>query len=106
VALIVVAVILRSARRLRSLPWAVCLGLLLGGALGNLADRLFREPGVLRGRVVDFIDLQWHARSVWPSFNVADASIVVGGLVALVLTARRVDLGGADPAAPASDTEP
>jgi len=57
---------------------AVALGLVLGGAFGNLIDRLCRDPGFLRGAVVDFIDLQW-----WPVFNVADAS-VVGGAVLLV----------------------
>jgi signal peptidase II len=89
----VVVVIVRAARRLRSTPWAVALGLLLGGALGNLADRVLRDPGPLRGHVVDFVDLQWHGRSVWPVFNVADSAIVVGGLLALVLSLRGVELG-------------
>ena len=54
--------------------WAVALGLLLGGALGNVTDRLVRSPGPLRGHVVDFMQLPH-----WPVFNVADASICVGG---------------------------
>jgi signal peptidase II len=102
VALGIVAVIVRTARRLRSRAWAVTLGLLLGGALGNLADRLLRAPGPLRGHVVDFVDLQWHGRSVWPVFNVADAAIVTGALLAVLLSWRHVELG--DPAV--SDTEP
>jgi signal peptidase II len=57
IAIGVVVAILRYARRLRSLPWAVTLGLLLGGALGNLADRMLRSPGPLRGHVVDWIVL-------------------------------------------------
>jgi signal peptidase II len=66
---------------------AVALGLVLGGAFGNLADRLFRDPGLLRGAVVDFIDLQW-----WPVFNLADAAITCG-CVLLVLTAGRRPAG-------------
>src|SRR6266545_2137847 len=57
VALAVVAIILRTARRMYSIGWAVALGLILGGALGNIVDRLFREPGVGRGHVVDWISL-------------------------------------------------
>lgn len=102
VALGIVAVIVRTARRLRSRAWAVTLGLLLGGALGNLADRLLRAPGPLRGHVVDFVDLQWHGSSVWPVFNVADAAIVTGALLAVLLSWRHVELG--EPAV--GDTEP
>ncbi len=49
IAITVIVVILRSSRRIRSLPWAITLGLLLGGATGNLIDRIFRYPGVFRG---------------------------------------------------------
>ena len=66
---------------------AIALGLVLGGAFGNLGDRLFRDPGLLRGAVIDFIDLQW-----WPVFNVADAAITCG-CVLLVLTAGRRPAG-------------
>lgn len=62
---------------------AFALGLVLGGAFGNLGDRLFRDPGLLRGAVVDFIDVQW-----WPVFNIADAAVSCG-CVLLVLTAGR-----------------
>lgn len=81
--------ILRTARRLVSVSWAVSLGLLLGGALGNLADRLLREPGPLRGHVVDFLELPH-----WPVFNVADSAIVTGGVLAVWLAARGVHLDG------------
>ncbi len=91
VALVVVVVILRTARNLRSAAWALALGLLLGGASGNLVDRLFRAPGPARGAVVDFLDLGW-----WPSFNVADSAIVCGGLLAAVLSLRGVDHRGVD----------
>lgn len=89
VAVAVVVVILRTARTLRSGWWALALGLLLGGASGNLVDRLFRAPGFARGAVVDFLDLGW-----WPSFNVADSAIVCGGVLAVVLSARGVELSG------------
>ena len=57
---------------------------MLGGAVGNLGDRLLRDAdGFLDGRVVDFVDLQW-----WPVFNVADAAIVVGGILLLALRTR------------------
>ncbi len=90
VALAVIAVIVRTAPRLRSGAWAVSLGLLLGGATGNLVDRLFRAPGVGRGAVVDFIDFR-----VWPVFNVADSCIVVGGLLAILLATRGIEVDGA-----------
>jgi signal peptidase II len=89
VAIGVVVVIARTARRLTSRGWAVCLGLLLGGALGNLTDRLFRAPGPLRGRVVDWIQLPH-----WPVFNLADSAIVVGAVLAVLLGALGVTLEG------------
>jgi signal peptidase II len=89
IALGVIVAILRTARRLRSIPWAVSLGLLLGGAAGNLGDRLFRSPGLLRGNVVDWIELPH-----WPVFNVADSCIVCGGVLAVLLAARGVSIDG------------
>jgi signal peptidase II len=89
IALGVIVAILRTARRLRSIPWAITLGLLLGGATGNLGDRLFRSPGFLRGDVVDWIELPH-----WPVFNVADSSIVCGGVLAVLLAARGISLDG------------
>jgi signal peptidase II len=85
----VIIFILRTSRQLRSLPWAVTLGLLLGGATGNLTDRLLRSPGLFRGDVVDWIQLPH-----WPVFNVADSAIVCGGLLAVLLAARGVRLDG------------
>jgi signal peptidase II len=79
----VVAVIARTARTLRSTPWAVALGLLLGGAVGNLTDRIVRSPGVLRGRVVDFLELPH-----WPVFNVADMGITCAAVLIALLTLR------------------
>lgn len=89
----VVAAILTVAGRLRSSGWAVALGLVLGGALGNLADRLFRAPGPMVGRVVDFISVLQPDGLAWPVFNVADMAICVGGglLVVLALLGRELD---------------
>jgi signal peptidase II len=93
VAIAVVVVIVRVARRLRSPGWAIALGLVLGGALGNLGDRLFRAPGPLQGHVVDMVSLLAPDGRVWPVFNAADSSIVCGGilLVLLALTGRELD---------------
>ena len=57
---------------------AVAAGLVMGGAFGNLVDRVFRAPGLLRGAVVDFVDLRW-----WPVFNVADSAITCGCVLLL-----------------------
>jgi signal peptidase II len=83
IAAIVVVVIIRTARRLRHVGWGVALGLLLGGALGNLVDRLVRSPGPFRGEVVDWIRLPH-----WPVFNIADASITVGAVLAALVILR------------------
>jgi signal peptidase II len=82
VAVAVVVVIVRAAAGLRSVGWAVALGLLLGGACGNLVDRIARSPGVFRGEVVDWIHLHH-----WPVFNIADSAITVGAVLALILSA-------------------
>lgn len=95
VALAVVAFILRTAGRMRSVGWAVALGLVLGGALGNLVDRLFREPGIGRGHVVDWISLFSNDGHVWPIFNLADSAIVCGAILAAVLAVRGIDIDGA-----------
>ncbi|HET7014025.1 MAG TPA: signal peptidase II [Streptosporangiaceae bacterium] len=85
----VIVFILRASRRIASLAWAICLGLLLGGATGNLIDRLFRHPGPFRGYVVDWIWLPH-----WPVFNLADSSIVCGGVLAVLLALRGVHIDG------------
>jgi signal peptidase II len=78
------AAILIGAPRVRRTSTAVALGLVLGGALGNLTDRLLHGDMLLRGYVIDFIDFH-----VWPVFNVADAAIVVGAVLLAVTTARQ-----------------
>jgi signal peptidase II len=90
VAVAVVVVVLRVASRLHRRIWAVTLGLLLGGALGNLSDRLFRAPGVARGHVVDFLELPH-----WPIFNVADSAIVTAGALVVLLTLLGIGLDAA-----------
>lgn len=89
VAVIVVLVVVRSARRLGSRGWALALGLLLGGALGNLTDRLVRPPGIGRGQVVDFIDY-----SGFFVGNVADIAIVTAAVLIGVLSLRGIGLDG------------
>ena len=81
------------AIRLRSLPWAVALGLVLGGALGNVTDRIFRAPGVFVGHVVDMISLFDPYGQVWPIFNLADSALVSGVVLAVLLelTGRQRD---------------
>jgi signal peptidase II len=76
----VVIFIIRAARRIQSLAWAAALGLLLGGATGNLIDRIFRSPGVFRGWVVDWIEVPH-----WPVFNLADSAITCGGVLMVLL---------------------
>jgi signal peptidase II len=89
VAVAVVVVILRLSRRLRSTSWAVALGLVLGGAVGNLVDRIFRAPGPGRGHVVDFLELPH-----WPVFNLADSAIVSSAILMVLLTARGTSYDG------------
>ncbi|MGH4027652.1 signal peptidase II [Actinomycetota bacterium Odt1-20B] len=89
IAAAVIIVIARLARKLYSLPWAIALGLLLGGALGNLTDRLFRSPGVFEGAVVDFI-----APKGFAVFNLADSAIVCGGILIVLLSFRGLDPDG------------
>ncbi|WP_445524123.1 signal peptidase II [Streptomyces cyslabdanicus] len=89
IAAAVIVVIARLARKLYSLPWAIALGLLLGGALGNLTDRLFRAPGVFEGAVVDFISPKHFA-----VFNLADSAIVCGGILIVLLSFRGLDPDG------------
>lgn len=99
VALVVVAGIIRYGRRLTSVWWALGLGLVLGGALGNLVDRFFRAPGPMRGYVVDFLSF-----GGFPVFNLADSAITVGAVLLVLLTVFGVEPTAAGPvptAAPA-----
>lgn len=115
VAIGVVIALVWTSRSATSRLGAVAIGLVVGGALGNVCDRLLRDGpgGFLGGAVVDFIDLQW-----WPIFNIADSAVVVGGLLLLLSTALAGDddpagddeasgAAGADPvpAADQDDTE-
>ena len=97
----VVLGIIWMGRRLVSPWWALGLGMILGGAMGNLIDRFFRSPGPLRGHVVDFLSIGW-----WPVFNVADPSVVGGAILLVALSlfgfdfdtvGRRQPDGGEDP---------
>jgi len=99
IATAVVAGIIWMGRRLVSPWWALGLGMVLGGALGNLMDRLFRAPGPLRGHVVDFLSIGW-----WPVFNVADSAVVCGAILLVGLSLFGYDFdtvgrGGSDAAA-------
>jgi signal peptidase II len=88
-AVLAVLVVLWLSRRLGSRAWAIAFGFLLAGILGNLTDRIFRAPGVLRGHVVDFLMLPH-----WPIFNVADMCINVAAALILVLAFRGIRLDG------------
>jgi signal peptidase II len=81
------------ATRLRSVPWAVSLGLVLGGALGNLGDRIFRAPGLMVGHVIDFVSLFSDDGHIYPIFNAADSALCCGVVLAILLelTGRRRD---------------
>lgn len=90
-ALGVVALLLRNGRHATHPLAAMALGLVLGGAIGNLSDRAFRDgDGFLGGGVVDFIDLQW-----WPIFNVADMGVVCGAFLLVIASWREADASGA-----------
>lgn len=104
----VVTWIVWMARRLRSVPWAVALGLVLGGALGNFMDRVFRAPGPFVGHVVDFISVFDDHGQVFPVFNVADSALVTGVCLAVLLelTGRRRDGTRETKRAPADKAEP
>lgn len=85
-ALVVVGILLWTGQQFSSKVGAVALGLVLGGALGNLADRAFRGDGVFDGAVVDFIDVQW-----WPVWNVADMGVVIGAILLAIVGMRASD---------------
>ena len=84
-ACVVVAAIAYYAPKITSKGWSVVLGLALGGILGNLSDRIFREPGFFTGHVIDWIELP-----NWPVFNIADSAIVVAASIAVVLSIKNI----------------
>jgi signal peptidase II len=90
IAVIAAGVVIRFGRRLGDRTWAVALGLLLAGVCGNLTDRVFREPGFLRGHVVDFLEFPH-----WPVFNVADMLIDAAVVLIVVQTWRGIGITGA-----------
>ena len=79
VGLVIVVLLLLSLRRADNALTRVATGLIIGGAVGNILDRLFRGSGWMRGAVIDFIDFQW-----WPVFNIADMAIMVGAATMIV----------------------
>lgn len=79
IGLVVVVLLLLSLRRAENALTRVATGLIIGGAVGNILDRLFRGSGWMRGAVVDFIDFQW-----WPVFNIADMAIMIGAATMMV----------------------
>jgi signal peptidase II len=93
IACAVVVYVVRMARRLRSVAWTIALGLLLGGAAGNLADRLFRAPGPLRGSVVDWLNLPHFP---W-TFNLADAAITCAAVLIVILALCGIRIDGTSP---------
>jgi signal peptidase II len=95
----IVVFIVVSARRLGSRGWAFALGLLLGGSLGNLTDRMFRPPGPGRGEVVDFLQLPHY-----PIFNIADSAIVSAAVLIAVLALRGLNIDGTHTSKDAPET--
>jgi signal peptidase II len=85
IAVAAVIVIVYYSSKITSMGWASTLGLLLGGVLGNLTDRLFRSPGFFKGEVIDWLEI-----TNWPVFNLADSAIVVAAFLAILLTIRNV----------------
>ena len=85
IGIIVLLGITYFAPRITSKGWSIVLGLVMGGILGNLMDRIFREPGFLRGHVIDWMQLPH-----WPIFNIADSAIVVAAALSMVLTVKNI----------------
>jgi signal peptidase II len=85
IAISVVGVIAYYSAKITSKGWSIVLGLALGGILGNLSDRIFREPGYFVGHVIDWIQIP-----NWPVFNLADSAIVVASAIAVILSVRNI----------------
>ena len=84
-ALAVVAAVVYYAKQITASGWQITAGLLLGGVIGNLTDRIFREPGWLSGHVIDWIQIP-----NWPVFNLADCAIVIAAAISFTLTMRNI----------------
>ncbi|WP_172798356.1 signal peptidase II [Mycobacterium sp. GA-1285] len=97
----VVIGIVWMGRRLVSPWWAIGLGMILGGALGNLIDRFFRSPGPLQGHVVDFLSIGW-----WPVFNVADPCVVGGAILLVGLSLFGFDFDTVGRRQPGDESDP
>jgi signal peptidase II len=82
---LVMAVIFYYSTRITSRGWSVVLGLAMGGILGNLVDRIFREPAVFRGHVIDWLQIP-----NWPVFNIADTAIVAAAAISMILSLRNI----------------
>jgi signal peptidase II len=82
---VVIVWIAWMSRKLRSVPWAIAFGIVLGGAFGNLTDRLFRAPGPMRGAVVDFISMFSDNGRGFAIFNLADSALTCGVALAILL---------------------
>ena len=86
IAIVVSFAILLMSRKVTNRPWAIALGGLLGGALGNLIDRIFRSPEVFHGHVVDFISVP-----NYPMFNISDSAVVLSAIAMVILSLRGVE---------------
>lgn len=105
IALVVLSALGYMARRLRSLPWAIALGMIFGGVFGNLIDRVFRAPAPFHGHVVDFISVfDSHGRA-FPIFNVADMALVGGVSLAILLELQGRQRDGSRLTAEKKDTD-
>ena len=82
---LVMGVIFYYSTKITSRGWSVVLGLAMGGILGNLVDRIFREPGFLRGHVIDWLQVP-----NWPVFNIADTAIVAAAALSMILSLRNI----------------
>ena len=82
---LVMGVIFYYSTKITSRGWSVVLGLAMGGILGNLVDRIFREPGFLRGHVIDWLQVP-----NWPVFNIADSAIVAAAALSMILSLRNI----------------
>ena len=87
--IIMAAVIFYFSRKVQSTPWAIAMGLALGGIFGNLTDRIFRSPGGLQGEVIDWIQIPY-----WPVFNIADTSVVSAAILITILSVKNIDFYG------------